>query len=143
MRRDIISLMPLYKPSLLLKIHLEDKHMEDLFQSFFILNHIPTNVVANHHFLNIIDVAQCVGYGVLPPTPRKILGKYLDIFIFETKEKIKILKPIGEEYGCSSLHDGWLGPTKMSIINFMVYSAGEIVFLIQLLPLEKKRIIDI
>ena len=33
------------------------------------------------------------------------------------------------EKGCTIMADGWTGPTKLSIINFMVYSGGKTVFL--------------
>lgn len=77
----------------------------------------------------MIDVVQCVGCGVLPSTQKDILEKYVDMCVVETKEEIQKLKSIWEEYGCSLLYDGWTGPTKMFIINFMEYSEGEIVFL--------------
>ena len=32
-------------------------------------------------------------------------------------------------YGCTIMCDGWTGPTKLSIINFMVYCKGNIIFL--------------
>ena len=32
-------------------------------------------------------------------------------------------------YGCTIMSDGWTGPTRLSIINFMVYSKGSTVFL--------------
>ena len=32
-------------------------------------------------------------------------------------------------YGCTIMSDGWNGPTKLSIINFMVYSKGSTIFL--------------
>ena len=38
------------------------------------------------------------------------------------KEKLKT-------YGCTIMCDGWIGPTKLSIINFMVYSKGSTIFL--------------
>ena len=34
-----------------------------------------------------------------------------------------------ETYGCTIMCDGWTGPTKLSIINFMVYSKGSTIFL--------------
>ena len=34
-----------------------------------------------------------------------------------------------ETYGCTIMCDGWNEPTKLSIINFMVYSKGSIIFL--------------
>ncbi|XP_028957465.1 uncharacterized protein [Malus domestica] len=32
-------------------------------------------------------------------------------------------------YGCTIMSDGWTGPTRLSIINFMVYSNGKTIFL--------------
>ena len=32
-------------------------------------------------------------------------------------------------YGCTIMSDGWTRPMKLSIINFMTYSKGTIVFL--------------
>ena len=32
-------------------------------------------------------------------------------------------------YGCMIMCDRWIGPTKLSIINFMVYSQGSTIFL--------------
>ena len=34
-----------------------------------------------------------------------------------------------ETYGCTIMCDGWTGPTKLSIINFMVYCKGNTIFL--------------
>ena len=34
-----------------------------------------------------------------------------------------------ETYGCTIMCDGWNGPTKLSIINFIVYSKGSTIFL--------------
>lgn len=76
----------------------------------------------------MIDVAHCVGHVVLPPTPKEILGKYLDMFAAETEEEIKKQEPVWEEYGCSLSCDGWTSSTKMFIINFIVYSAREVVY---------------
>ena len=32
-------------------------------------------------------------------------------------------------YGCTIMRDGWTGLTKLSIINFIVYSKGSTIFL--------------
>ena len=43
-------------------------------------------------------------------------------FVEEQKKRWKM-------YGCTILADGWTGPTKLSIINIMVYCDGATVFL--------------
>ena len=41
----------------------------------------------------------------------------------------KIQREKWETYGCTITCDGWTGPTKLRIINFMVYSKGSKIFL--------------
>lgn len=82
-------------------------------------NHIHVNAAANHHFRNTIDEAEHVKRGVLPPSPKEILGKYLDIFATETREDIKRLEPYWDEHGCSLLCDGWTQRCPPSILWFI------------------------
>ena len=53
-----------------------------------------------------------LGMGIEPPSPYESLCQH-------TKG----------EMGCTIMCDGWTGPTKLSIINFMVYSKGSTIFL--------------
>ena len=46
----------------------------------------------------------------------------MEAYVNQQREKWKT-------YGCTIMSDGWTGPTKLSIINFMVYSKGSTVFL--------------
>ena len=45
------------------------------------------------------------------------------------KAYVNLQREKWETYGCTIMCDGWTGPTKLSIINFMVYSKGSTVFL--------------
>ena len=45
------------------------------------------------------------------------------------KDYVNIQREKWETYGCTIMCDGWTGPTKLSIINFMVYSKGSTIFL--------------
>lgn len=78
-----------------------------LVSKFFIRNSIPAHVAADSHFQNMIYETQHFGREVAPPTPIEILGKHLDVLVKETKEEIKKLEPLWDEYGCSFLFDGW------------------------------------
>ncbi|CAN6723407.1 unnamed protein product [Malus baccata var. baccata] len=42
-------------------------------------------------------------------------------------------------YGCTIMSDGWIGPTRLSIINFMVYSNGKTIFLKSVDALNKTK----
>ena len=50
---------------------------------------------------------------------------------------VNIQKEKWETYGCRIMCDGWIGPTKLSIINFMVYSKESTIFLKFVDALEK------
>lgn len=78
-----------------------------LVSKLFIRNSIPAHVAADSHFQNMIYETQHFGREVAPPTPIEILGKHLDVLVKETKEEIKKLEPLWDEYGCSFLFDGW------------------------------------
>ena len=67
--------------------------------------------------------------GVEPPSQYEIKNKYLEMehkdmedYVNQQKEKWKI-------YGCTIMSDGWIEPTRLSIINFMAYSKGSRMFL--------------
>ena len=48
--------------------------------------------------------------------------KEMEAYVNQQRKKWKT-------YGCTIMSDGWTAPTKLSIINFMVYSKGTTVFL--------------
>ena len=86
------------------------------------------NKAASYHFKNLVVGCQQVGTGVESPTPYEIKTKYLDLEYDEIKEYVNSMREKWETYGCTIMCDGWTGPIKMSIINFMVYSKGKIIF---------------
>ena len=67
--------------------------------------------------------------GIEPPSPYEIKNKYLDMEYKDMEEYENIQMEKCETYGCTIMCDGWTGPMKLSIINFMVYSKGNTIFL--------------
>ena len=45
------------------------------------------------------------------------------------EDYVNVQREKEKTYGCTIMYDGWVGPTKLSIINFMVYYKGSIIFL--------------
>ncbi|TVU06934.1 hypothetical protein EJB05_46970, partial [Eragrostis curvula] len=62
--------------------------------------------------------------GVQSPTGREINGIYLDATEADIKKQFDKFKLEWKSYGVTLMCDSWTGPTKMSIINFMVYCSG-------------------
>ncbi|XP_060670917.1 uncharacterized protein LOC132800704 [Ziziphus jujuba] len=87
------------------------------------------NKASSHHFKNLVAGCQQAGPGIEPPTPYEISTKYLDMEYEEIKDHVNKMKEKWETYGYTIMCDGWTDPTRMSIINFMVYSKGNTVFL--------------
>ena len=67
--------------------------------------------------------------GIEPPSPYEIKNKYLDIKYKDIEDFVNIQREKWKTYGCTIMYDGWTSPTKLSIINFMVYSKGSTIFL--------------
>ena len=64
-----------------------------------------------------------------PPSPYEIKNKYLDMEYKDMEDYVNIQREKWKTYGCTIMCNGWTGPTKLSIINFMVYSKGNTIFL--------------
>ena len=64
-----------------------------------------------------------------PPSLYEIKNKYLEMEYKEMKAYVNQQSEKWKTYECTIMSDGWTGPIELSIINFMVYSKGTIVFL--------------
>ena len=69
------------------------------------------------------------GMGIEPPSPYEIKSKYLEMEYKDIEAYVKIQREKWKTYECTIMCGGWTGPTKLSIINFMVYSKGSTIFL--------------
>ena len=67
--------------------------------------------------------------GIELPSPYEIKKKYLDMEYKDMEDYVNIQREKWKTYECIIMCDGWVGLTKLSIINFMVYSKGSTIFL--------------
>ena len=67
--------------------------------------------------------------GIEPPSLYEIKSKYLEMEYKDMEAYVNLQREKWETYRCIIMCDGWIGPTKLSIINFMVYSKGSTIFL--------------
>ena len=65
-----------------------------------------------------------------PPFPYEIKSKYLEMEYKDMEAYVNLQREKWETYGCTIMCDGWIGQTKLSIINLIVYSKGSTIFLI-------------
>nr|CAN81812.1 hypothetical protein VITISV_020893 [Vitis vinifera] len=129
-------------PSLYKSSAIRQKNMKNLFKGgaiketmgrlinkFFIYESVPPSKANSHHFKNMIVGVQQVGMGIEPPSPYEIKHKYLDMEYKDMEAYVNIQREKWKTYGCTIMSDRWTGPTKLSIINFIVYSKGSTIFL--------------
>ena len=67
--------------------------------------------------------------GIEPSSSYEIKSKYLEMEYKDMEAYVNLQREKWETYGCTIMCDGWTGSTKLSIINFMVYSKGSTIFL--------------
>ncbi|RVX16879.1 hypothetical protein CK203_003292 [Vitis vinifera] len=136
-KRKSESLLLLYKSSAAKQKNIKDifkggaikETMGRLISKFFIYESVAPVKVKSHHFKNMIIGAQQAGMGIEPPSPYEIKNKYLEMEYKEIEAYVNQQREKWKTYGCTIMSNGWTGPTKLSIINFMVYSKGTTVFL--------------
>ena len=75
--------------------------------------------------------------GTESPSSYEIKNKYLDIEYKDMDNYVNFQKEKWNTYGCTIMCDGWTGPMKLNIINFMVYSKGSTIFLKSVDAFEK------
>ncbi|CAL2256638.1 unnamed protein product [Prunus armeniaca] len=86
---------------------------------FFILENVAPQKASSPHFKNMIAAAQQAGQGVATPSPYEIKHKYLDMEHTDMQAYVEKVKEDWGVYGCTIMSDGWTGPMRLSIINFM------------------------
>ncbi|CAL8116536.1 unnamed protein product [Prunus armeniaca] len=86
---------------------------------FFILENVAPQKASSPLFKNMIAAAQQAGQGVATPSPYEIKHKYLDMEHTDMQAYVEKVKEDWGVCGCTIMSDGWTGPTRLSIINFM------------------------
>ncbi|MQL91191.1 hypothetical protein Taro_023796 [Colocasia esculenta] len=88
---------------------------------------LPFNAANSPYYKTAIQEVQRGGLHVQPPTARDLAGKYLQDEVNEIKSYIRF-KMKWEKYGVTLMCDGWLGITRSSLINFLVYCDRQVFY---------------
>ena len=70
-----------------------------------------------------------VGMGIEQPSSYEIKHTYLDMEYKDMEVYVNIHREKWKPYECTIMCGGWARPIKLNIINFMVYSKGNTIFL--------------
>ncbi|KAI8565772.1 hypothetical protein RHMOL_Rhmol03G0287600 [Rhododendron molle] len=89
---------------------------------FVIYTRLPINTVNSPWLEPMLDVAREVGKGTKLPRTYEVSEVYLPQEMESLKKWVQCLKPSWKERGVSVMCDGWSGPRRNHIVNFLVYS---------------------
>ena len=64
------------------------------------------------------------GEGIASPSGKEIDGKYLDQNEKDLMDRYKQFQKEWDIFGVTLMCDSWTGPTRMSVINFLIYCNG-------------------
>ena len=98
------------------------------FGNFVIHNRLPFSIVESPWTKPLLRTAAEIGPNVSPPSAYEIAEVYLKNEYNEMKKYIASFDGIWKERGVTIMCDGWSGPTRMSIVNFLVYSNRDTMF---------------
>ena len=84
---------------------------------------IATNVLICFNYIWMVVIC------IEPLSPYEIKHKYLDMEYKDMEGYVNVQREKWKTYECMIMCDEWIGPAKLSIINFMVYSKGSTIFL--------------
>jgi hypothetical protein len=98
--------------------------MEKHFAIWFQSKDITGRKADNPYFVAAVKLAQELGEGEAIPTGRDIDGPLLDMNYDDLKAQMEDFKENWGQFGVTIMCDSWTGPTKMCIINFMIFCNG-------------------
>ncbi|CAM0146800.1 unnamed protein product [Urochloa decumbens] len=91
---------------------------------FFHIAGVPGRQADNPYFVSAVRETQKWGEGIASPTGRDIDGKYLDQNDNDLHEKYLMFQAEWPLFGVTLMCDSWTGPTRMGVVNFLVYCNG-------------------
>ena len=104
--------------------------MGKVISKFFLFNGIPFNATnSGPCYQYMIDIIVEAGLGIKGPIGYQIGNAYLENEVQKLEVYMNTLKAKWPIYGCTIMCDGWSSRTKKSIINFMVYCDGSMIYL--------------
>ncbi|XP_058209973.1 uncharacterized protein LOC131323277 isoform X1 [Rhododendron vialii] len=95
---------------------------------FVLYTWLPSNMVNSPWLEPMLDVAREVGKGTKLPSSYEVAEVYLPKEYEAIQKWIGSLKTTWEERGVSIMCDGWSGPRRRHLVNFLVYSNRGTVF---------------
>ncbi|XP_028077473.1 uncharacterized protein LOC114279431 [Camellia sinensis] len=95
---------------------------------FVLFTLVPTNVVNSKWLEPMLDTTREVGKGTKLPTSYEVTEVYLPMEYEALQNWIKSHKSSWAERGVTIMCDGWSGPTRKHIVNFLVHSNRGTIF---------------
>ncbi|KAH9310967.1 hypothetical protein KI387_026002, partial [Taxus chinensis] len=98
-------------------------------ENFWYYNNIPFNVAKSPYWENLVTALTVAGKGFKAPTSHDLSGPLLEDSVARPKTLVEEQKNVWIKKGCTILPDGWIDGKNRTLINFLVASDGQLVFL--------------
>ncbi|GLJ18817.1 hypothetical protein SUGI_0336250 [Cryptomeria japonica] len=96
---------------------------------FFIYNDVPFNAISSPSWDQLVTALTVAGKGFKSPSRYEVSGPLLQDEVQNTHALVEEQRTIWEKNGCTILSDGWTDGRNRTLINFLVASGGQLVFL--------------
>ncbi|XP_059073706.1 uncharacterized protein LOC131874380 [Cryptomeria japonica] len=96
---------------------------------FWIYNNIPFSIIESPYWEQVVGGLTMSGKGFKSPSRYELSGPLLQREVQNTHQLVEQQRRNWEKNGCTILSDGWTDSRNRTLINFLVTSGGQVVFL--------------
>ncbi|XP_057829199.2 uncharacterized protein LOC131040321 [Cryptomeria japonica] len=96
---------------------------------FWFYNNIPFSIVESSYWEQMVSGLTISGKGFKSPSRYELSGPLLQHEVQNTHQLVEQQRRNRERNGCTILFDGWTDSRNRTLINFLVASGGQVVFL--------------
>jgi hypothetical protein len=96
---------------------------------FWVRNNLSFNALCSPYWDQVVTSISLSGKGFKSPTPYEASGPLLDDEVTNIHQLVEEKRRVWEHKGCTIISDGWTDGRNRTLINFLVASGGQLVFL--------------
>lgn len=105
------------------------KKADEAIIKFLSHHNLPVSVMKSPYWEQMVAAVADAGEGFQPPTESELGGELLDDAIRDAKQQVEDQKKQWQKFGCTIILDWWTDGKNHTLLNFLVGSNGELIFL--------------
>ncbi|XP_057848877.2 uncharacterized protein LOC131059848 [Cryptomeria japonica] len=105
------------------------KKADEAIAKFFIYCNLPFSATRSPYWEDFVTAVTSAGEGFKAPSSRDLSGRMLQDAVEDAKQAVEDQKKQWQKFGCTILLDWWINGRNHTLLNFLVGSNDELVFL--------------